>query len=56
MKELLAFLACIAFSVGSSAAWLYAVVVDAQASRIGWVIADILIPPLGAIRGLILWL
>lgn len=32
--------------------WVYAIIIDADADRLGWLIADIALPPLGMIRGL----
>lgn len=56
MKEITAFLVYIGLCFGSLLAWIYSILKDAQADRIGWLVADVLIPPLGVIRGLILWL
>jgi hypothetical protein len=33
-------------------AWINGIAADAHADRMGWVVADILAPPLGMIRGL----
>jgi hypothetical protein len=31
--------------------WIYAIVIDAEADRLAWLIADLAIPPLGMVRG-----
>ena len=56
MKEIIAFLVYIALWIGGLACWIFAIVKDAQADRVGWLLADVLLPPLGMVRGLILWL
>lgn len=56
MKDLFAVLVYLTVTIGGSMAWLYAIIRDAQAERYVWLILDLVIPPLGAIRGLILWL
>jgi len=43
------------FQVGCMASWLYAMWRDVQQDQLGAFAAD-LIPPLGAVRGLLLWL
>lgn len=37
-------------------AWLAAVVHDAMHSMVAWVIVDVLLSPLGVIRGLLIWI
>jgi hypothetical protein len=55
VKELIAFLVYIAIWLGSGFMWIYAITCDAKADRIGWLLADILLPPIGLVRGLILF-
>lgn len=55
MKELLAAFAYIAFWIACVVAWTSAIIIDASNGRVAWVIVDILVAPLGVIRGFILW-
>lgn len=55
MKELLAAAAYIAFWITAVVAWTSAIISDATNGKIAWVIVDILVAPIGAIRGFILW-
>ena len=56
MKELIGFLLYLAMWVFGLFLWLYAIIADAKADRILWVLVDILVAPIGVIRGMILWL
>lgn len=48
----------IVLAVGLSmiSCWIYAILTDAKAERIAYTIADILLPPLGMVRGLLLYI
>lgn len=37
-------------------AWLTAVLTDGNALRLGWLAVDILLSPVGVVRGLLMWL
>lgn len=55
MKHLAAILIYLAVSIGGFMAWAFAIYTDAQAGRWVWMVADLVVPPLGALRGLLLY-
>ena len=55
MKEGFAGILAVAFYVAGFVGWLTSVISDASHSRIGWVIADILVFPMGVVRGVGMW-
>jgi hypothetical protein len=48
MREFILWLACLLL-------WFKAVITDAASNQVGWVVVDCLIPPLGVLRGLYLF-
>lgn len=50
------FIASAMLSAAVLAAWLTAVVVDGTQRELGWLVAEVLVAPVGVVRGVLIWL
>lgn len=56
MKDGFSGFLAIAFYVASFGGWLTSIIKDASNDRMGWVVADVIVFPMGVLRGFGMWL
>lgn len=55
MKDIMGFIFITLIGVIPTASLLYAIIVDVKADKIGYAVADLFVPPIGVIRGILLF-